>query len=148
MNQVTVPALVIRRTFAASPQRVYDAWTTPGMLKQFMAPEDITVDDVELDLRTGGTFRIGFLKPDGEIWYAKGAYREISPARRLSMTWIWEEDEPSEERETLLTLEFQPLDGGTEFTLRHELLASEESRTGHERGWNSMLEKLTAVLSA
>lgn len=67
MAQATLPALVIRRTYRVSPQRVYDAWTTPETIKQFLAPDDESIGTASLDVRTGGAYRITFNVPSGEV---------------------------------------------------------------------------------
>lgn len=141
MNTFTVPALVIRREYAASPEEVYDVWTNPE-LAQFLCPQGMTVASAELDVRVGGAYRIDMRTPENEAFVAYGTYREVQAARRLSMTWTWEENSPEEEHETLLTLEFNPHGSGTELILTHERLSSEESRRNHSHGWNSMLDKL------
>lgn len=141
MQSFTVPALVIRREYAASPQTVYEVWTNPE-LAQFLCPQGMTVADVALDVRVGGTYRIDMRTPENEAFVAYGTYRDVQPGRRLSMTWTWEENSPEEEHETLLTIEFNPHGSGTELILTHERLSSEDSRRNHEHGWNSMLDKL------
>jgi uncharacterized protein YndB with AHSA1/START domain len=143
--QTTVPALVIRRTYDAAPERVYEAWTTPELAEQFLGPNDIGAE-VEMDVRDGGTYRIAMLRADGERWIVGGTYREVRPARRLQMTWRWQEDDPADEHDTLVTLEFNPLEGGTELILTHEQFASEDSRTGHAHGWEAILDQLREVL--
>ena len=142
MMQTTVPALVIRRTYAASPQRVYEAWTNPELAKQFLCPAGVTIGEVKMDVRPGGTYKIEMLHDEHEPYVAYGTYEEVVPASRLVMTWRWEEENPAEEHETLLTIEFKAHGSGTELILTHENLASLESRATHEQGWTSMLEKL------
>jgi uncharacterized protein YndB with AHSA1/START domain len=142
MQTPTVPALVIRREYSAPPERVYAAWTDPQLAKEFLCPEGITIGDIAMDVRIGGRYRIQMIRPEGEPFVAYGVYRDVQPARRLSMTWIWEEDNKDEERETLLTVEFNPHGSGTELILTHEYLASLESRAGHEHGWTTMLQKM------
>jgi len=144
--QSTIPALVIRRAYDVPPERVFQAWTTPELAKQFLGPNDVTTPDVEMDVRTGGTYRIVMQMADGERWTVGGVYREVQPPHRLQMTWRWKEDDPNDERDTLLTLEFNPHDGGTEMILTHEQLASEESRAGHARGWEAIADQLRKVL--
>lgn len=143
--QTTVPALVIRRTYDASPERVYEAWTTPELAKQFLGPGEMAAD-VAMDVRVGGTYRIVMNQPDGEQYIVGGVYREVRPPRRLQMTWRWQEDNPQDEHETLLTLEFNPHNGGTELVLTHEQLKSEESRASHAHGWEAIVEQLRKVL--
>ncbi len=143
--QSTIPALVIRRTYSASPQRLYQAWTDPELATQFLCPDGVTIAGVAFDVRVGGAYHIDMRHADGDVWTVRGVYREVQPARRLSMTWTWTEDKPDEEHETLLTVEFAPHGSGTELTLTHERLASDESRSGHERGWTSILDRMQGL---
>jgi uncharacterized protein YndB with AHSA1/START domain len=142
MQSTVVPALVIRRTYSASPERVYEAWTDPKLAQQFLCPAGLTVPEIQMDVRTGGKYRIVMMLPSGEPYVAYGVYRDVQPVKRLSMTWQWEEENPQDEHESLLTLEFNPHGSGTELILTHEKLASVESRASHAHGWNSMLEKM------
>jgi uncharacterized protein YndB with AHSA1/START domain len=140
------PSLVIRRTYNAAPQRVYEAWTTPKLAEQFMGPYDVKATEIAMDVRTGGKFQIVMVKSDGERLRAFGIYREVVPAKKLVMTWSWEEDDPADQYETLLTLEFKPSGNGTELTLTHEQFPTEENRDNHQHGWSSIVEKLEEFL--
>ncbi len=146
MTQTTVPALVIRRTYDAAPERVYAAWTDPSIAKHFLGPGEVCAQEVEMDVRAGGTYRIAMRRPQGDVWTVVGEYREVVPNRRLSMTWRWLEDDPADERETLLTLEFNPDGAGTELVLTHECLATQESRDGHGDGWNAILSQFSELM--
>lgn len=139
--QTTVPALVIRRVYAAPPERLYAVWTDP-QLAQFLCPQGMTVNEAAMDVRVGGSYKIDMRTAEDEAFIAYGTYREVQPPTRLSMTWQWQEDNPAEEHETLLTLEFNAHGEGTELVLTHEHLSSPESRANHEHGWTSMLQKL------
>ena len=141
-----VPALVLRRTYQASRQRVFDAWTKPQFAAAFFGPGDTTVPEIEMDVREGGAFRIVMLRPDGERYIALGTYREVRAPERLSMTWRWQEDDPADEHESLLTLDFNEVAGGTELVLEHAQLASVESRDRHAEGWGQILDQLTKTI--
>jgi len=143
---VAVPALILRRTYAAPRQRVFDAWTKPELAMKFLGPGDVTVPEVRMDVRTGGSYSIVMLMPDGERWNVSGTYRDVHPPERLSMTWRWEEDEPEDEYDTLLTLEFNELDGGTELVLTHEQFASVDSCDRHAGGWTAIMHQLGAAV--
>lgn len=140
------PALVLRRTYSAPRQRVFDAWTKPELAMKFLGPGEVTAPEVRMDVRTGGMYGIVMLNPDGERWTVGGTYREVRPPERLVMTWRWEEENPEDEHESLLTLQFNELDGGTELILTHEQFASEESRDRHQEGWTAIMEQLGEVL--
>jgi uncharacterized protein YndB with AHSA1/START domain len=143
---VAVPALVLRRTYTAPRQRVFDAWTKPELAAKVLGPGDVTVPEIEMDVRTGGTYRLVMLMPDGERMNVGGTYREVRAPERLSMTWRWEEDDPADEFDTLLTLDFNEVAGGTELVLTHEQLASVESRDRHADGWGKILDQLPGAL--
>lgn len=142
MQSTTIPALVIRRVLNAPPQRVYQAWTQPELAKQFMCPEDVTIPEASFDVRVGGGYRIVMKKPDGEELVVRGTYRDVQPNKRLEMNWTWEEDRPEDEQDTLLVIEFAPHGSGTELTLTQSQFSKAESRTNHEGGWNSILDKM------
>ncbi len=141
------PALVLRRTYAAPRQRVFDAWTKPELAMKFLGTGDVTVPEVRMDVRTGGSYNIVMRMPDGELWNVRGTYREVRAPERLVMTWRWEEGRPEDEHDTLLTVEFNDLDGGTELVLTHEQFASEDSRDRHQEGWAKIVERFAALVS-
>jgi uncharacterized protein YndB with AHSA1/START domain len=144
-QQSTIPALVIRRTYSFPRERVYRAWTDPQIAKQFICPEGVTIPEIEMDVREGGTYRIVMQPSEGERLVVRGVYREVRKPERLVMTWRWEEDDPRDERDTLLSLDFIDRNGSTELVLTHENFASVDSRDRHEHGWSSIMEKLDGV---
>jgi uncharacterized protein YndB with AHSA1/START domain len=145
-SATVVPALVLSRIYDATPERVYDAWTDPDTLAKFLGPGNVKAIDVKTDARAGGSYSLVMVLENGERMPVRGVYREVQRPKRLSMTWRWEEDDPKEERDTLLTLDFFDRSGKTELVLTHEQLASAESRNNHEGGWNQILDQLHAAL--
>jgi glutathione S-transferase len=57
------------------------------------------------------------------------------------------DDELWENRISIVTVEISDRNGGTELRLRNEQLPDEESREGHNRGWNSVLDRLEKFVS-
>lgn len=145
--KTVVPALVLRRTYPVAPERVYAAWTDPAIAAQFLGPSDVKAEVPQMEVRVGGAYRIIMHRPEGEDFIATGIFREVVPNRRLSMTWRWLEDNPADEHDTLLTLEFAPHEDGTELTLTHQYFASAESRENHSSGWQAIMEKLNDLFS-
>lgn len=144
-NTSTAPSLTLRHTYDAPRARVFDAWTKPEIAARFMGPMEVKATDITMDVRQGGAYSITMVKPDGERLVTSGVYREVVIPERLVMTWRWHEDDPADEHETLLTLEFNEHDNGTELVLTHAQFASEESRDNHRFGWGSILDKLAAL---
>lgn len=134
--------LEIKRLIKAPRDRVYAAWTDPAQLKQWFGPKDVQTHDLIADARVGGQFRWDLSSPEGEKMTVSGEYRELQPGRKIVFTWHWEDDEDWENRPSIVTVELNDGEGGTELRLIHEQLPNEESRTGHTRGWNSALDKL------
>src|SRR5687768_14464528 len=141
-HPATGEALVIRRRYNASPQRVFDAWTRPELLREwFHASKNHEPCIAETDLRVGGRFRLGMRLREGagpkadqscdhssgeSQFVASGAYREVQPGRKLVFTWQWESGTDAG-HEMLITLDFQPTsDGGTELTLTQERFPNED----------------------
>ncbi len=141
----SVPALYLRRTYSASPARVYEAWTTSELLARFLGPGDVQARVPEFDARIGGRFRIEMHRPDAEAYVAYGEIRELVPNARIVMTWTWEEDDPADERETMLTIELTPNGTGTDLELTHTQLASLDSRERHAEGWNAILDQFAEL---
>ena len=97
MNDDTSIALLeIERTFAAPPEKVFDALTQPEKMNQWFFGMDHGCARVEQDFRVGGTYTINMMTPegedgscDGEVRHAPhGEYLEIDRPNRLVFTWI------------------------------------------------------------
>ena len=146
-------SVVINRTINAPRERVFEAWTNPAHLHRWWAvQEDFTVPIAEVDLRIGGSYRLGMQVPDQEQpFIVTGVYREISPPEKLVFTWKWEAAPPPYAAdwvptETLVTIEFFDRDGSTEVRLTHEMFPDETMRDEHDQGWGRCLNSLTRYL--
>jgi uncharacterized protein YndB with AHSA1/START domain len=142
MSNRTKPSLTLKRQLRASPQKVFDAWTQPEALKAWFGPEEIVEVVAETDLRVGGRYRVLMRANGGEMHRVGGVYREIERPRRLQFTWAWES---TPERESLVTIELAPKDGGTLLTLTHEQFFDEAARDRHRQGWTGCLDKLVRL---
>jgi glutathione S-transferase len=146
-SNATVEALVIRRTYKASRERVFAAWTQPEILERWMTPEGGRGTKATIDARTGGKYRIVMTADDGELFVAGGVVREFSPPERIQYMWQWEDDDGKPEgNETILTIDLRDHDGGTELVLTHENFVDGAQRGRHESGWNGMLDALSAAI--
>jgi uncharacterized protein YndB with AHSA1/START domain len=87
--------LVITRTFNASPDPVFEAWTKPELLKRWWAPKSfgISFESCEAEVRTGGAYRFVFSHPASEQPIAFfGRYIEVTTPSRL----VWTNEEGDE----------------------------------------------------
>lgn len=142
----TETTLIIRRTFPAPREKVFQAWTKPEQLKKwFAASEDYVPAVAEVDLRVGGTFRLGMRNVKNDAQHvATGIYREIRPPEKLVFTWSWE-GEP-ESGETLVTIEFHDVGESTEIIFVQEFFPDVKRRDEHAWGWNGCFDILTRIL--
>jgi uncharacterized protein YndB with AHSA1/START domain len=89
--EVTPPTdreIVMTRVFDASRERVFDAFTKPEIVKQWLlAPDGWSLAVCEIDLRVGGAFRYVWRNgADGQEFVVSGVYTEITRAARVVHT--------------------------------------------------------------
>jgi uncharacterized protein YndB with AHSA1/START domain len=140
--------LRIERTFNAPPRAVFDAWTSPEVLRRWWpAGSGWETPVAEVDLRVGGGLRLVMRSPDGEEFGGSGEYVEITRPERLVFTWTWDGHEGHEGTQ-LIEVEFgERADGTTAVVLTNRGLPDEESRRSHRDGWEASFDNLDRVLA-
>jgi uncharacterized protein YndB with AHSA1/START domain len=146
MSQAAVASptsLVISRTYPASVDRVFKAWTDANQLGQWFAPSDDCTTKASVDLQVGREYRIAITHKGGNVHTVLGTYRLIEPPRKLVYTWRWENGPAAD---TLVTVDFTPDGEATKVTVTHEQFANTEDRDKHAEGWNAGLSRLERKL--
>ena len=136
---IAKPSLTIKRKLKATPAQVFDAWTDPKKLAQWMGPENVGLKRSEADARVGGRYRFVMIGQDGEEHDVSGVYREIVPNQKLVFTWAWKS---TPERESIVTVTIKPDGNGSLMTLLHEQFFDEAARDRHQQGWTGCINKL------
>lgn len=136
--------LVVTRTFDGPARIVFEAWTRPELMKQWWAPKSVGVPllSCEMDVRTGGSYRLEFGHDASQSMAFVGKYLEVQPPSRL--VWTNEEGEDG----PVTTVTFEERDGRTLLTL-HEIYPSKEALdAGHgaEEGMPEQFEQLDELL--
>lgn len=140
--------LVITRSFDAPRSLVFKAWTEPEHMRHWFGPKDFTVMSCDMDVRTGGDFRIHSRSPGGSDHYLHGVYREIVPPERLVSTYCWTDAEWRPTRpETILTLTFEEERQGTKLTLHQAVFESATACEMHRHGWTESLDRFAHHLA-
>jgi uncharacterized protein YndB with AHSA1/START domain len=145
-NPAADRSLVLTRVFNAPRHLVFEAWTKKEHLDRWCAPRGFTIPSSGGDFRIGGKWHTRMIRPDGEPFPVHGVYREIVPNELLVFTHIWDEDDPKDEHETVVTVRFADEGGKTKVTLEQTNFKSIESRDGHNGGWSECLDKLGELL--
>jgi uncharacterized protein YndB with AHSA1/START domain len=138
--------LVVLRTFNAPVHIVFEAWTKPDLFMRWWAPKSMGVPmlSCEMDVRTGGGYRVEFGHNPSESWAFFGKYLEVIPNTRL----VWTNEETEDAAVTTVT--FEEKDGKTLLVL-HELYPSKEAleaNAGSEDGLPEQFEQLDELLVA
>jgi uncharacterized protein YndB with AHSA1/START domain len=134
-------SLRIERSFDASPEEVFDAWTNPEVLKRWWAVHpDGSTPVAEVDLRPGGRYRLSMEGPDGERHTVQGEYSEVDRPRRLRYSWQWELDAGGLGPIGTVAVDFRADGSRTTVVLEHTGLPDAESRDRHAQGWSACLD--------
>lgn len=140
--------LVVIRTFNAPPSVVYKAWSQPELFQRWWVPKSvpgISLISCDMDVRTGGKYRLEFGTGGSDTMTFYGKYLEVVPNERM----VWTNDEGEEGAVTTVTFEEQ---GGKTRLSFHELYPSkqalEEALQGGAAAWPEQLEQLDELLSS
>ena len=136
--------LEVRRVIRAPAWRIFDAWTTPEQLLRWWGPKNVTCIHAELDLVVGGSYRLGNQLDDGSVVYIHGEFLELSPPHGLLYTWGLEPDAAAER----VRVQLREGPDGTEVTITHERIGSQQAQRSHEAGWLGCLDGLAQHLRA
>ena len=131
-TEVTTPSdreIAMTRVFNAPREMVFEAWTTPDLLRKWLlGPPGWEMIVCDVDLRVGGKYRYVWRKEgDGVEMGMGGTYREIDRPARIVTTELFDEDWTG--GETLVTQTFEEANGKTTATTRVRY-ASKEARDG------------------
>jgi uncharacterized protein YndB with AHSA1/START domain len=139
--------LVVTRLFAAPPGLVYRAWSEADLFRRWWMPKSVSgvaLVSCEIDMRTGGKYRLEFGTGGSDTMTFHGKYLEVVPNARI----VWTNDEGDEGAITTVTFEDQG--GGTLLTY-HEVYPSsealEDALQGSAAALPEQLEQLDDVLS-
>ena len=135
---------VLERTYDASPDRVFAAWSDPEAKERWF---DGSEGDFEFEFRVGGRERRWGILPDGRAYTYQALYQDIVPARRIVFTYDMLLDE-TRISVSVATVQFRPERAGTRlvFTEQGAFLDGHEMPGRREQGMGSLLDALAAEL--
>jgi uncharacterized protein YndB with AHSA1/START domain len=127
---VTLPTdeqILITREFNAPKHLVYEAYTTPELVKRWWSGQRGEMTLAEIDLRVGGAWRYVMVADGGFEVGFHGEFREIVANERIVSTEVYE---GMPDGEAVNTVTFTEVDGRTTLTIlvQHTI---KEHRDGH-----------------
>ena len=140
--------IVVTRTFDAPARIVFEAWTKAELFRLWWVPKSLGMNlrSCEMDVRTGGGYRLEFGEDGATAMAFFGAYIEVTPHSRM----VWSNDESADGPVTTVT--FEERAGGTLLVL-HDLYPSKEAldeaiSTGSTSGIDETLSQLDELLAS
>jgi len=143
--------VVVTRTFDAPARLVFEAWSRPELFRKWWVPRSMgmTLCSCEMDVRTGGQYRLEFGDDPANTMAFFGTYLEVVPDKRI----VWTNEE-SGDAGSVTTATFEEHDGKTLLVVS-ELYptkeALDEAGTGAQEAMHEtfgQLDELLAELSA
>lgn len=115
--------LVASRIINGPSHLVFEAWANPELFKKWWVPKSapITLVSCKMDIRTGGTYRLGF-SAGGQSMEFFGKYLEVTPHTRL----VWTNEEGGADAAVITTVTFAESNGTTLVTV-HDLYPSKQA---------------------
>jgi uncharacterized protein YndB with AHSA1/START domain len=138
-SDTTSPSVQVRRRVKAGAEQIFDLWTQPDLMVQWMSPFPGAVHcKASCDLRPGGEFSL-VMSSEESRRDVSGSYVVVDRPRKLVFTWI---GPLTNNVNTLVTVELIPAGDETDLVLTHERLPTSAIREGHTKGWGNILDHL------
>ena len=110
----TLEKLVLTRSFAVAPEKVWRAWIDADAMRVWFGQTEAPAWHAEWEVRAGGRYRLVLRDSSGRDYTVQGVYREVEANRRLVFTW--DQRGSPFDGEALVTVDLRPTAGGTELT--------------------------------
>ena len=131
--------ITIRKRIAGTREELFDAWTDPEGMKEWMCPGDIISADVQIDACVGGQLLIVMRGPT-ESYEHRGEFTIVERPSKLAFTWT---AKATDWETTLVTIEFFEIsEGETELVLTHERFPNKEVVDQYRGGWSQVVDRL------
>ena len=139
MTDPATSSVTVTHRYAASPEKVFDAFLDVAVARRFLfATATGEMITAEIDSRVGGAFTFVERRPEmGDVRHV-GEYLEIDRPRRLAFTFGVPQFDP---RMTTVIVEITPDGDGCRLTLTNDGVPPDYQKNNRE-GWSRILEGL------
>lgn len=143
--------VVVTRTFDAPARLVFQAWSKPELFKKWWVPRSMgmTLRSCEMDVRTGGSYRLVFGEDAANTFAFFGTYLDVVLNQRI----VWTNEEGGDAG-SITTVTLEERDGKTLLVMREVYPtkdALDEAGTGAQDATHetfAQLDELLAELAA
>jgi uncharacterized protein YndB with AHSA1/START domain len=140
--------IVLMRMLEASPERVFEVWTTPEHVAAWFGPDGFTLTTDAMDVRPGGEWVFTMHGPDGVDYPNRVVYEVVDAPTLLVFLHGGEPDDPPFRQ----TVTFDPFMGGTLLTMKAVWDRAEDrdrnvERSGAIEGGEQTLDRLAAYVA-
>ena len=143
MNEHTV---ALTRVFEAPRSRVFDCWTRAEHVSHWFAPKGFTIHSCETDPRPGGVFKFCMRAPDGDEYWVRGTYREVTTPSHLVIDCAADDPKGVERLQEVIDVTFTESGGKTTVSLNATARGpSDEAAAmlrGMDKGWAQTVDRL------
>jgi uncharacterized protein YndB with AHSA1/START domain len=151
-TSITTPSdteIRIEREFDAPRSLVWEAYTDPQLLPEWLGPRELSMTIDEFDCRSGGSYRFIHSDAEGNTFVFFGQLREVREPELIERTFAWE-GMPG--KQSVERAEFEELDGGRTRLVVTSTFDSKEDRdgmlqSGMDRGVNDSYERLDELFA-
>lgn len=135
----------LHRVLAASPDKVFRAFTEPDAMARWLPPEGFTCRVHHMEPRVGGAFKMSFTNfTTGNSHSFGGEYREMIAGRRLQYTDRF--DDPNMPGEMITTVTLEPVSCGTDLSIVQEGIPDVIPVEQCYLGWQQSLQFLAKLV--
>lgn len=135
----------LHRVIAASPAKIYRAFTEPDAIASWLPPFGFTCTVHQLDARVGGHHRMSFRNfTTGDSHSFGGTYLELVPGERLVYTDSF--DDPGLPGEMMVIVSLAAVSVGTEINIEQRGVPDAIPAESCYLGWQESLRKLSKLV--
>jgi uncharacterized protein YndB with AHSA1/START domain len=156
---------LITHTFDAPREAVYQAWTDPLLMAQWWGPHTFTNPVCNMDVRSGGAYRIVMRSAEGVDYPLTGVFQQVHPPELLVLTMCMDEhpadwhalvrqyrrDKSDITKNPVTTVSFAAAGSQMKLTIwtRYESTDLRDAlvELGMAEGWSQSFERLRSLLA-
>lgn len=145
--------ITVTKNFNASPQTVWEAWTTQEVLDEWWAPKPWRCETKSLDFKEGGRWFYAMVGPKNEHQYSKADYTKIEDGKSFELSDGFTDEKGMVNKnmpQTKWKVEFKKSGSGTNvfitITADTKQALEEILKTGFEEGFKMGLNNLDEYL--